>query len=636
MRRVIVGTAGHIDHGKTTLVEALTGVDCDRWSEEKERGITIDLGFASLVEDDLQIGFVDVPGHEKFLHNALAGLGGIRIMLLVVAADEGVKPQTEEHLAICDLLGVPAGLVALTKSDLVSDELVELAQLEIEELVDGTPFGDSPVVPVSSVTGEGLDRLRTELVRLADSHETHPEPERPARLPVDRAFTLKGLGVVATGTLASGRIAAGDSLELVPTGDRVRIRSVQVHGEDREHADRGERTALRLSGVELADLERGAQLVTPGSVRPSRVVEAELRLLPEAPKALRGSTPVRFHLLSTEIPGKMRPLGEGVLEPGEIGPVEIRLAGPIGVVRGDRFIVRRLSPQTTLGGGRILDPNWARRRGADLGRAVDALARDADAALVEWVREAGEGGAAAAALARRLGEDAAETEKRLTRLTKEQKLLAVPAGSGHGARWIHAAAYQRVTKRALEALKSYFANDRLARGIPKAEAVRRILPGRAAELKDVYLDWLERQSVLAVEGDLVNQPGRSASLTGEESKLATGLLERFDRAGLSPPTPSELRAAFPTKPQILEGVVRYLQESGQLARLPGSLVIATSAIESVRERLVSSDWEAFTVGQFKELFGLTRKWAIPILEHLDSIGATRRAGDKRQIVRSRS
>ncbi len=633
MKRVIVGTAGHVDHGKTALVKALTGVDCDRWSEEKERGITIDIGFARLQHEDLQIGFVDVPGHERFLHNALAGLGGVRIMLLVVAADEGVKPQTEEHLAICSLLGVPAGLVALTKSDLVSADLVELAQLEIEELVVGTPFGESPVVPVSSVTGAGLEELRAELVRLAKAHEIAPQPDRPARLPIDRGFVLKGLGTVVTGTLSSGRIKTGDTLELLPSGKKVRVRSVQVHEEEREAAECGERTALRLSDAELADVERGTQLVAPGSVELTRALEADFRLLPDAPKALKGSTPIRFHLLSTELPGRIRPLDGQAIEPGGSGPVEIRLAGPVAAIRGDRFIVRRLSPQLTLGGGEILDPHWGRKRGADLGRAVDALAEGADAAIVQWTREAGEGGATAEDLARRLGERTLETKARLERLTESQKLLAVPAGTGHGRRWLHVSVYKRIVTRARAALKEYFAKDRLARGMPKAEALRRILPGRAAELSGVYFEWLAKQQVLVLEGDLVNQPGRAASLTSQESKLATDLIDLFDRAGLSPPSPSELEQTLDAKRQIVEGVMRYLQERGQLVRVPGGLIIAASAIDAVRKRLVESDWETFSVPEFKELFGLTRKWAIPILEHLDSIGATRRQGDGRAIVR---
>ena len=268
LRRAIVGTAGHIDHGKTSLVLALTGIDCDRWVEEKTRGITIDLGFAHLKEGDLQIGFIDVPGHERFLHNALAGLGGIRVMLLVVAADEGVKPQTREHLAVCSLLGIPAGLVALTKTDLVSPDLLELAQLEVEELLAGTPFAGAPVLPVSSTTGEGIPELKAALVELADRYASPADPDRPARLPIDRAFHLRGLGVVVTGTLASGQVRPGDTLEVLPRGQRARVRSVQVHGQSREAAEAGERTSLQLTGVALEELGRGMQLGPPERSRP--------------------------------------------------------------------------------------------------------------------------------------------------------------------------------------------------------------------------------------------------------------------------------------------------------------------------------------------------------------------------------
>ncbi|HEY8022742.1 MAG TPA: selenocysteine-specific translation elongation factor, partial [Thermoanaerobaculia bacterium] len=350
--RVIVGTAGHIDHGKTSLVLALTGIDCDRWAEEKERGITIDLGFAHLREGDLQVGFVDVPGHERFLHNALAGLGGIRVMLLVVAADEGVKPQTREHLAICSLLGIPAGLVALTKADLASPDLLELAQLEVEELLAGTPFAGAPILPVASPTGAGIPALRAALLEIAARHARQTRAadapaegsSPPARLPVDRAFHLRGLGVVVTGTLAAGAVRVGDALEVLPRGGTARVRSIQVHGEPREAALAGERTSLQLTGVVLDELRRGVELATPGAFAPTVSLCARLTLLPETPaatpatpatKALEGFTPVRLHLYASEAVGRMRPLpagdrspggSPGRLAPGETGLVEIRLA----------------------------------------------------------------------------------------------------------------------------------------------------------------------------------------------------------------------------------------------------------------------------------------------------------------------
>jgi selenocysteine-specific elongation factor len=637
MRRVIVGTAGHIDHGKTSLVLALTGIDCDRWAEEKARGITIDLGFAHRTEGDLQLGFVDVPGHERFLHNALAGLGGIRILLLVVAADEGVKPQTREHLAICSLLGIPAAVVALTKVDAVSADLVELAQLEVEELLAPTPFAGAAILPVSSLTGEGIPALQEALRALAAAHAVPDQPERPVRLPVDRAFHLKGLGVIVTGTLGSGAIRAGDTLELLPQakdGGKVRVRSVQVHGEAREAAAAGERTSLQLTGVPLEELTRGLQLGTPGAFETTTSLLARFTLLPDAPAPIRGFVPVRLHLYASEVLGRMRPLGPEGIAPGETGIVEIRLEGALSAVRGDRFVIRRPSPPATLGGGEILDPRWRRHRGSVLQQGLAALQTDLQAALAFWVQEAGERGIEAAELARRLGVPPAAVAKRLAALAAGQKLIEVPEEHGRARRWLAPAAVQRVTERARRVLKEHFQKDRLAESIPKAEAVRRILRGRGAELADVYLGWLAAQKVLALQGDLVTLPGRSAQLTGEESKLAVDALAAFDRAGIAPPSPGDVARELGAKPQILEGVIRHLVARGQLVKLPSGLILAASALTGLRRDLLATSWERFSVADFKDRFGLTRKWAIPFLEHLDSTGVTRRVGDDRMIVRS--
>ncbi|HEV8580602.1 MAG TPA: selenocysteine-specific translation elongation factor [Thermoanaerobaculia bacterium] len=636
MRRVIVGTAGHIDHGKTSLVLALTGIDCDRWAEEKARGITIDLGFAHLTEGDLQLGFVDVPGHERFLHNALAGLGGIRVMLLVVAADEGVKPQTREHLAVCSLLGIPAGLVALNKVDLVSPDLVELAQLEIEELLAPTPFAGSPILPVSSTTGAGIPELKAALLDLAARHAAPADPEKPARLPLDRAFHLKGLGVVVTGTLASGAVRTGDTLEILPRGERARVRSIQVHGQPREQAETGERTSLQITGVALEELTRGMQLGTPEAFQATTSLLARFTLLPDAPAAIRGFVPVRLHLYASEVLGRMRPLAEGGLAPGETGPVEIRLEAPVSAVRSDRYIIRRPSPAATLGGGEILDPRWRRHRGTILRQALVALQGDLRAALAFWVQEAGERGVEAAEIARRLGLPPARVAAQLAGIAAGQRLIEVPEGPGRARRWIAPAAVQRVTERARRVLKEHFQKDRLADSMPKAEAVRRILRGRGAELADVYLGWLEAQKVLAVQGDQVALPGRSAQLTGEESRLSAAVVERFERAGLAPPSPGEVAQELGAKPQILDGVIRHLIVRGQLVKLPSGLILAAAALAGLRQQLLDSSWERFSVADFKDRFGLTRKWAIPLLEHLDSTGATRRVGDDRLIVRRAS
>jgi selenocysteine-specific elongation factor len=637
MRRAIVGTAGHIDHGKTRLVLALTGIDCDRWAEEKARGITIDLGFAHLVRDDLQIGFIDIPGHERFLHNALAGMGGIRVMLLVVAADEGVKPQTREHLAVCSLLGIPAGIVALTKVDLVSPDLLELAQLEVEELLAGTPFEGSRIVPVSSLTGEGIADLDTGLVELASRHATPVDATRPARLPVDRTFHLKGLGVVVTGTLAAGEIKVGDTLEVLPRGQRARVRSIQVHGQAREAAEAGERTSLQLTGVALEELERGMQLGPADAFAPTTSLLGRFTLLPEAADLLkgplRGFLPVRVHLFASEVLGRMRPLSPDGIEPGATGPVEIRLEAPVSAVRGDRFILRRPSPPATLGGGEVLDPLWRRHRGTLLQSALSALQGDLRQALAFWVQEMGERGAEAAELARRLGLPPEGVAPELRKLVQANRLIEVPEGPGHATRWIAPAAVQRVTERARRVLKEHFQKDRLAEAMPKAEAVRRILRGRAAELAPIYFGWLEAQKVLTVQGDQVTLPGRSAQLTGEESRLSGAVVACFERGGLTPPSPGDLVKELSAKPQILEGVIRHLVTRGQLVKLPTGLILAAAAVAGLRRDLLATSWERFSVADFKDRFGLSRKWAIPLLEHLDSVGATRRHGDERIVVR---
>ncbi len=633
MDRVIVGTAGHIDHGKTTLVRALTGIDCDRWEQEKARGITIDLGFAHLEDGDLQVGFVDVPGHERFLHNALAGLGGIRVLLLVVAADEGVKPQTREHLDICSLLEIPQAVVALTKSDLAAPDLLELAQLEVEEILASGPFAGAPIVPVSSQTGDGLGELRATLLEAARKQALSGEPEdQPARLPIDRAFVLKGIGVVVTGTLTSGMIRTGDALELHGTSETARVRGVQIHGQVRDRALAGERTSLQLTGVDLEVLRRGLSLTTPGAFLETRNLCCRIRLLPEAPKTLRGFTPVRAHVFSSELLGKLRPLGTEGLEPGAVGLVEVRLSEPVLAARGDHVILRRPSPATTLGGGVILDPAWVRPRGKALRTAQDAVQGDLDSLLTFWIGIAGEAGIGAGDLAKRLGWTGRTLRQHLDRLTGDGKLLEVPNAPGGQPRWLTPAVLRRVVERAKRVIKQYFRQNRLAVGMPKAEAVQRILPGRGRQLSDIYLRWLVAQKVLQMEGGLILQPGRQAQLSGEESKLSEAALKAYREAGLTPPSPQEVSRNLGAKQQILEGVVDYLVQRRRLTRLPGGLLLATSVLDRLAEDLRQGSAERFTVAQFKDRFELSRKWAIPLLEHLDSSGVTRRLGDERMVV----
>jgi len=634
VKRFVVGTAGHVDHGKTRLVMALTGVDCDRWEEEKRRGITIDLGFASMIEDGWQIGFVDVPGHERFVRNALAGLGGIQMMVLVVAADEGVMPQTLEHLAICSLLRIPAGIAVLSKTDLVPTDLLELAQLELEETLADTPFAEAPILPVSAETGEGLERLRKTLVGLAREAAPLDRHSRlPARLPIDRAFQLQGLGVLVTGTLARGTIAAGDELDVVPSGARARVRSIEVHGESRARAQAGERTSLQLVGVGLDDVARGCELTAQGVYRATSSLLVRCRLLESAPEPLQGSCSVRLHVMAAQRVGKLRPLSPEGLEPGGEAIAEIRLEEPLLAIRGDRFVIRRPSPQTTLGGGEVLDPAWRHRRGKALGTTLKALTADTVAAAVQWTADGREAGLATSELALRLGVDRGDAASVLTGAAREGLLLE--AGPD---RFVTAGTVRSVSRRARRLVEAHFDADRLSRGMPKAELVRRLLGARAGDLAPAYLDWASQggsDRAVTVDGDLVTLPGRTSELTGAESKLARDIVQGFEKQGLTPGSPEELCRSLGAKPQLFDGVLRYLVERGRLARLPNGLVLASSSLERFQADLLATGWDTFTVADFKDRFGLTRKWAIPLLEHLDRQRLTRREGDRRRVLRPR-
>ncbi|MEO8277288.1 MAG: selenocysteine-specific translation elongation factor, partial [Thermoanaerobaculia bacterium] len=421
IRAAIVGTAGHVDHGKTALVEALTGIDCDRLAEEKLRGITLDLGFAKLASPagaraPLDISFIDVPGHERFLHNALAGLGGVRLLLLVVAADEGVRAQTREHLAIAGLLELPGLIVALNKIDTVDAGVADLVELEISELLAGTRFSGAPILRVSARTGAGVPELRTALELRAGSLDA-PRPSGPMRLPIDRAFLVRGQGVVVTGTLLCGTVRAGDSIELLPARQTARVRSVEVHGEAKA-AIAGQRAALQLSGIELGDIARGMEVATPGAFRTTRRLLVRWTTLDGSAVTFDRSSPVavRFHLYASETSGMARALNEESLAPGDSGLVEILLERPVVAARGDRFVARRPSPPATIGGGVILDPWWRRkRRGETIDRAA-ALAGDDRRALAAWAAEAGARGLTAAAAAARIGASAPAIEEELAAL----------------------------------------------------------------------------------------------------------------------------------------------------------------------------------------------------------------------------
>ena len=625
-KKRVVGTAGHIDHGKTALVRALTGVDTDRLPEEKRRGITIDLGFASWFTDDYQIGFIDVPGHERFVKNMLAGVGGIDSALLVVAADESIKPQTREHFAICRLLDIRTGVVAITKRDLVEDDILDLVRLEIEELVAGSFLAGKPIVPVSSITGAGLDDLRRAILASVAEVGDRDAMTRIFRLPIDRVFTMKGFGSVITGTTYAGRLNVDTDVEVMPGGKRSRARNIQVHGEAREYASAGERTSVNLPDIDLDQLQRGQQLVTPNTLRQSQVITARLDLLADA-KPLKEQTRIRFHHLSAELLGSIRFVDQTAeLKPGSSAYIQVRLESPVVAVAGDRFVIRRYSPALTVGGGVILDAHLPKLSRNTRGELLDTLAGGTLPERVELMAKL-EG-----LRGLTIHEVQARTGIRVETLAKELKNVPHLADSGER-RWIHQDVITDFRRRAMEFLRAYFEENRMAINVPKSEFVQKLLPrGADGAMINFLLQDLAREKIVAIAGDALDIPGRSKSLGGAEGELARMIESRFAEAGLAPPPVSEIINERTQKARVIEGVIGFLVKRGTLVRLAEGIYVHRDALVAARERMSVRAGDLIDVGQFKEYFGLSRKIAIPLLEWMDREGVTKRVGDSRKVL----
>ncbi|HXI12510.1 MAG TPA: selenocysteine-specific translation elongation factor [Thermoanaerobaculia bacterium] len=630
LTRRVIGTAGHIDHGKTALVRALTGVHGDRLPEEKRRGITIDLGFSFLRLDDLQIGLIDVPGHERFIRNMLAGVGGIDAVLLVVAADESIKPQTREHFAICRMLGVTEGLVAITKSDLADRETLDLVRLEVDDLTRGSFLDGKAVVEVSAMSGDGMEQLRTAISKSVRNLPDREVEKKLFRLPIDRAFTMKGFGSVVTGTCLSGSLPTDGEVEILPTGARSRARNIQVHGSSRDRALAGERTSINLPDVPLDDLARGQQVVLPGTLRTTQIVTAELHLLPESSPLKEGAR-IRLHHFASELLASFRIVdgSSSPLQPGSRSFVQLRLESPVAALAGDRFVVRRYSPSTTIGGGVILDPHLGK---LSRGTRTEIFETLRDGTLSERLeilaKLGGIHGISLADLQQRTGLRAREISK-----TLQQQPPVNLIEAERGARWIHTGAIDELRRKAMELLGHYFERNRLVLGIPKSELIQKLFPREIDPgLLNFLMQDLMGQKIIAISGDLVDIPGRSRLLGGVEGDLAQMIAARFAEGGLKPPPVSELIRAIAQKPKTIEGVVSYLVKTDVLVRLADGIYLHRNALAATREALARHQGETIDVGQFKELFGLSRKIAIPLLEHLDRIGATKRIGDQRKVL----
>ncbi len=631
MDRFLVGTAGHIDHGKTALVRALTGIDTDRLPEEKRRGITIDLGFAHAEWEGVRISFVDVPGHERFVRNMLAGAGGIDAVLLVVAADESVMPQTREHFEIVRLLGIRRGVAAVTKIDRVSRELVDVTVSDVRDLLHDSALAGSEIVPVSSRTGEGIEEVKRALVRLAGRD---PDPEREltgVRLPIDRAFPIAGFGPVVTGSLVSGTVSRDQKLELLPRRRAVRVRRLEVHGRERAEARAGERVSVNLAGVELSELSRGLVLATPGAYATSQLLTARIELLPSSPPLESGDR-VSFHHFSSEARALVRVLVSRRIEPGDPGHAQLRLSSPVAAAPGDRFVLRRLSPVTTIGGGVVLDPLAPRLSARPPAEVAELLRRLETGALGErlevWIELARESGADEEALAARAGVSPAEVRKSLADALAERRIHALRHSPE---RYATEAALARLAEKARAEVAAYLESGSGAVGMPRRTLLSRLLPGADAPWAEAVESALIERGAFAAVGEEARAPGRD-DLVGRERELSERIAQLFHERGLAPPSPAEVAQLVRHRQKVVDGLLGYLVKRGALVRLPGGWLVSRKAVDDVVSRLRASGKTGFDVGEFKEMFGLTRKLAIPLLEHLDAEKITRRVGDRRELL----
>ncbi|MFY9947159.1 MAG: selenocysteine-specific translation elongation factor [Candidatus Sulfotelmatobacter sp.] len=631
MKSIIVGTAGHIDHGKTALVKALTGIDADRLQEEKRRGITIDLGFAHMDlpgpnGETLRLGFVDVPGHERFVRNMLAGVGGIDLVLLVIAADEAIKPQTREHFDILQLLGVQRGITVLTKSDAVDAETLEVVRLEVEDFLRGT-FLDKPktIIAASSLTGAGLEELRRAMVGVAQEIQPR-DSDAIARLPIDRVFTMKGFGTVVTGTLVAGAIRREDELEVFPTGQRVRVRGVQVHGEIADEAIAGQRTALNLSGTSTGNLARGMTLVPPATFETTRRADVSLRLLASAARPLKNRARVHFHSYTMETVAEIVLTGTKQIEPGEQAFAGLKLPEAALLLPGDRFILRQFSPVVTIGGGVVLDATPIPRMPGQVEFLRVLAGGNAESVLRIRIARRKNNGVAVSQLVTETGWTRNFIETQLAGALNDGRILRIedllidtPAVSG-------------LQLLMMSAVKDFQKKNPLVAGIAKEQLRDQVTA--SAEVFAAAVAMLVRDKKIEVIGDVVRLPGQGVVMKDEEAESKKKIESAFMTAGLNVPALHQVIAGLKIDKVRAQKIVTLLLRDKVLVKISDELVFHRSALEELRRQVAAYKIKApiIDVGKFKELTGVSRKYAIPLLEFLDRERVTKRVGDSRQIL----
>jgi selenocysteine-specific elongation factor len=629
MKHVIIGTAGHVDHGKTTLIQALTGTNTDRLKEEQARGMTIDIGFAALkLPEGTLAGIVDVPGHERFLKNMLAGASGVDVVLLVIAADESVMPQTVEHLDILRLLDVRNGVIALTKVDLVDRDWLEAVEEDVRAQLDGTFLANAPIVHVSATTGRGIEALKRALLSAVSRAEAR-NTELPFRLPIDRVFTRPGFGTVVTGTLVAGTIRAGDAVEILPQQLSTRVRGLQVHGTKTQEAQAGSRVAVNLVGVETAEIERGAQLAAPGSVHPSSAFDAVLRLLEHAPKGLRDRARVRIHLGTAEILGRVRLLDlRSELPPGERAYVQFRAEAPFACARGDRFVLRTYSPMRTIGGGIVLDASPARHRRGDTAMLETLAARERGAPedLVETLLLKSPLGV----LVRDVGAGAGLTVSDSTAAV-EALLASSTASRLPGDRLFHASLLAAHTDRAIAVLTAYHAQFPLRAGMPKEEL--RAALGRQVDPRafSSLLSYWQQSAVMQQEAGLVNLAEFTVTLNERQEALLARIEAFYRDCGIATPAIEDVCSAVKAPPDAVNALLKVGVDRHRFARIADGIYYAASTLQDLQtlvQRQIALEG-TISVGALRDLTHSNRKFALQALEYLDSIRFTRRVADER-------
>ncbi len=655
MKSVIIGTAGHIDHGKTALVKALTGIDADRLEEEKRRGITIDIGFAHLdllgpTGEPLRLGFVDVPGHERFVRNMLAGVGGIDMVLLVVSADESIKPQTREHFDICRLLGIRRGITVLTKRDLVDDDTLDVVRLEVEEFVHGSFLAGAPVVAVSSKTGAGIDELKRAIAAMA-AEVRAKDSASTVRLPIDRVFTMKGFGTVVTGTLIAGAIQKEQELEAIPSGRLLRVRGVQVHGQPAERAEAGQRTAINTAGASTEDLARGMVLTKPNTFQDTNRVDARLTLLSSA-RPLKDRARVHLHVYTAETIAEVVLRGQtwvdekthigqdradvghpprlgAELKPGESAFVQLRLSEPLLLLPGDRFILRQFSPVVTIGGGEVLDPApMPKRSTADVTAFLSTLANGTpEEALAARIARRGKHGLPLAQAIAETGWTKSQVENVSAKL-KSGAARVVRAGDV----LLASSAFDVAKKDTLAAVLAFHHANPLVAGISMEELRDKAELG--PEVFVAVLDGLLQERKLEVAGEQVHAAGRGVVMKDEEAESKQAIEAAFAGAGLKVPALKDVLTGLKVDRARAQKIVTLLLRDRVLVKVSEELVFHRAALDALR-RLIAAHKEKSSkidVGTFKDMTGVSRKYAVPLLEWLDRERVTRRVGDERVIL----